>query len=107
MKYNASSEDLYATLRQAGIPVAYGRFREKVAPPLMIYTGDGQADVIADGEVYAKSNNYTVELYFTEKDEALEGKIEDLLNAAGWTWQKSSDVYLDDEDAFEIYYSIE
>ena len=46
------------------------------------------------------------ELDFIEKDETMEARIEALLLENGYLYDKSEDVYIEDEGVFVIYYTI-
>lgn len=92
-----------------GIPVAYSHFTEKSAPdapPYLVYLGNGQDSFKADDTYYYTNNRYQIEYYFTEKDEIEEAKIEKLLLDNGYRYNKSEDVYIEDEGVFVIYYQI-
>ena len=92
-----------------GIPVAYSHFTEKSspdAPPYLVYLGNGQDNFKADNNYYFSENRYQLEYYFTEKDEAEEAKIEKCLLDNGLRYDKSEDVYIEDEGVFVIYYQI-
>lgn len=93
----------------AGIPVAYSHFTEKSSPdepPYLVYLGNGQETFKADNTYYYTENNYQIEYYFTEKDETEEAKIEKLLLDNGFHYEKSEDVFIEDEGVFVIYYQI-
>jgi hypothetical protein len=92
-----------------GIPVAYSHFTDKSAPkspPYLVYIGEGQETFKADNTFYHTRNTYQLEYYFTEKDEAEEARIEGVLLENGFLYQKSEDVYIEDEGVFVIYYQI-
>lgn len=92
-----------------GIPVAYSHFTEKNspgAPPYLVYLGNGQDTFEADDTFYYTNNRYQIEYYFTEKDETEEAKIEKILLDNGYRYEKSEDVYIEDEGVFVIYYQI-
>ena len=91
------------------IPVIYSHFRDKsdvVDPPYVAYIGMGQNNFQADNTYYHNSNRYQIEYYFTEKDESEEAKIEELLLENGYQYEKSEDVYIEDENVFVIYYNV-
>lgn len=108
------SKTLYQILTdpQTGlkIPVAYSHFKDKKtapkAPPYVVYLGNGQETFEADNTHYHRRNTYQVEYYFTEKDESQETAIEELLLANGFLYDKSEDVFIEDEGVFVIYYQI-
>ena len=92
-----------------GIPVAYSHFTKKSAPeapPYIVYLGNGQDTFKADNTFYYSKNSYQIEYYFTEKDEEEEAKIEKVLLDNGFLYEKSEDVYIEDEGVFVIYYTI-
>lgn len=92
-----------------GIPVAYSHFTEKNSPsepPYLVYLGDGQDTFKADNTFIYTNNRYQIEYYFTEKDEIEEAKIEKILLDNGYRYEKSEDIYIEDEGVFVIYYQI-
>ena len=95
-----------------GIPVVYSHFKndaedlEPVTPPYVAYIGAGQDNFEADNTNYHNNNRYQIEYYFTKKDESLEAKIEKLLLDNGLLYEKSDDVWIDDEGVFVIYYNV-
>ena len=101
-----NAETLYDILSDLKIPVAYGRFKEPVELPFIVYLGEGQEDFSADNTYYHKTNNYRIEYYFTDKNEAVEEAIETVLLENGLLYTKSEDIYISEEDVFEIYYTI-
>ena len=94
------------------IPVVYSHFRndpddlEPVDPPYVAYIGAGQNNFRADNTYYHNSNRYQIEYYFTKKDESEEAKIEKLLLDNGYLYEKSEDVWIEDEGVFVIYYNV-
>lgn len=92
------------TLNKTGLPVAYGFFRDHQEPPYIAYIGGGQDQFKADNTVYNKTNVYQVEYYFKNKNEAAEEAIEQTLTDDGFIYEKSEDVYMDDDDLWLIYY---
>lgn len=100
---------LYQTLQTIGLPVSYSHHIDKdspVEPPYLVYIGDGQDTFEADNTHYYRKNRYQVEYYFTQKNEANETAIEDALLENGFLYEKSEDVYIEDENVFVIYYNI-
>lgn len=92
-----------------GLPCAYSHFRGEDAPegpPYIVYLGDGQTNFAADNTYYHGENNYTLEYYFTEKNEQQEAEIEQFLLANGYLYEKSEDVYIEEQGVFVIYYSL-
>lgn len=92
---------------QLNAPVAYSHFTEPVKPPYLVYLGAGQEQFEADDTIYWRRNVYTIEYYFEKKDETKETSIENLILSAGFQYDKSDDVYIQDEGLFVIYYNLQ
>lgn len=97
---------IYQVLQSTGLPCAYSHFRTKQSPPYIVYIGSGQDVFEADNTHYYKENTYQVEYYFTTKDESNEASIEDALLEAGYLYEKSEDVFIEDQGVFVIYYYV-
>ena len=97
---------IYSTLQGTGLPCAYSHFKKKQEPPYIVYIGSGQDFMDADNTHYWRQNTYRVEYYFTTKNETNESAIESALLSAGYNYQKSEDVFIEDEGVFVIYYQI-
>ena len=92
-----------------GIPCAYSHFRDDdvpEAPPYLVYIGNGQDIFEADNTYYWARNRYQIEYYFTEKNEEQEAAIETLLLDNGYLYDKSEDVYIEEQGVFVIYYYV-
>lgn len=101
------AELMTAIGEELSAPVAYSHFTKAVKPPYLVYLGAGQDQFEADDTIYWRRNVYTIEYYFTKKDESIETKIEDMILAAGWQFDKSDDAYIQDEGLFVIYYNLQ
>ena len=97
---------VFQLLQTLNIPVVYGRHTDRVVAPYLMVTGSGQDYFAADNTYYTRENRYTVEYYFKTKDPTFETAIENLLLENGYRYEKSEDLYLDDEKVFFIYYDI-
>jgi hypothetical protein len=95
---------IFEALKRMGLPCAYSHFKKPQKPPYIVYIGDGQANSKADNTLYWRENTYQVEYYFTAKNEDNEAVIEQTLLDNGWLFEKSEDVYLEEDDVFLIYY---
>jgi len=73
--------------------------------PFICYLATDTQNFDADNIVYHKIQNVAVELYTAKKDVASETLIEDKFAEVGIVWDKD-ETYLDDEDCYEIIYSI-
>ena len=100
------NKTIYEVLQSTGLPCVYSHFKTKQEPPYLVYIGGGQNTMDADNTHYWRENTYQVEFYFTEKNETLETEIEDALLANGFLYEKSEDVFIEEEDVHVIYYSI-
>ena len=97
---------IFEVLQNTGLPCAYSHFKTKQEPPYLVYIGGGQVFQDADNTHYWRQNTYQVEFYFTEKSEATETLIEDTLLANGYNYEKSEDVFIEEENVSVIYYTI-
>lgn len=97
---------IFETLQKTGLPCAYSHFKKPQEPPYIVYIGSGQNQMRADDTRYWHENTYQVEYYFTQKNEANEETIEAALIADGYLFEKSEDVYSEEDDVFLIYYYI-
>lgn len=97
---------IYQTLQSTGLPCAYSHFKTPQTPPYIVYIGNGQNVLNADNTHYWRRNTYQVEYYFTTKNESNETDIEDALLNNGFIYEKSEDIYIEDQDVFVIYYYI-
>lgn len=93
-------------LDSTGLPCAYSHFKKVTEPRYLVYIGAGQADLEADDTKYWTQNEYQVEYYFKEKDEAAEARIEQALLDGGYLYTKSGDIFIKDENVFVIYYQV-
>ena len=97
---------IFNVLQGTGLPCAYSHFKTPQEPPYIVYIGNGQNVLEADNTHYWRRNTYQVEYYFTAKNEQNEADIEDALLAAGYLYDKSEDVFIEDQNVFVIYYYI-
>lgn len=97
---------IFELLQTLELPVVYGRHTKRIEPPYLMVMGAGQDHFDADTTYYVTQDRYTIEYYYTEKDPDLEGRIEALLLSNGYRYEKSEDLYLDDQEVFMIYYDI-
>ena len=97
---------IYQVLQSTGLPCAYSHFKSPQEPPYLVYLGSGQDVLEADNTHYWKNNRYQIEYYFTEKNETNEAAIEKVLLDNGLLYDKSEDVFIEDEGVFVIYYTV-
>lgn len=97
---------IYQTLQSTGLPCAYSHFKTQQEPPYLVYIGSGQDTFDADNTHYYRQNTYQIEYYFTTKNETTEAAIEDALLGNGFNYEKSEDVFIEEEGVFVIYYTV-
>lgn len=97
---------IYQTLQNTGLPCAYSHFKKPQTLPYIVYIGNGQDTMDADNTHYWRNNRYQVEYYFTTKNESNEASIENALLTAGYLYDKSEDIYIEDQGVFVIYYYV-
>ena len=97
---------IFQTLQSTNLPCAYSHFKTPQDPPFIVYIGNGQTTFKADNTIYHYKNTYQIEYYFTQKNEANESAIESALLSAGYIYEKSEDIYIEEEDVFVIYYYV-
>lgn len=98
--------NIYNVLKNTGLPVAYYHFKTVQKPPYIVYMGDGQDNFSADNSFYWSRNEYQIQYYFKKKNEDAEAAIEAALLRAGYQYEKSEDVYIQDQGVFVIYYYV-
>lgn len=97
---------VFELLQTMDVQVTYGRHTDRVVPPYLMVIGAGQDHFDADNTYYYVQDLHTIEYYFKKKDPTFESALETLLLENGYRYEKSEDLYLDDEDLFMIYYDI-
>ena len=96
-------------LQSTGLPCVYSHFKKTdspQSPPYIVYIGNGQNVMEADNTHYWRNNRYQIEYYFTTKSETNETAIENALLNGGFLYDKSEDIFLEEEGVFLIYYYI-
>ena len=97
---------IFQTLQSTGLPCAYSHFKTNQDPPYIVYIGNGQETFAADNTWYARQNVYQIEYYYKKKNASNEDAIETALLDAGYQYDTSEDLYLEDQDVFLIYYYV-
>lgn len=97
---------IFETLQRTGLPCSYSPLKAKIDPPYIVYIGRGQNTFGADNTWIWRENRYQVEYYFTKKNEDNERAIEDALLEDGYNYEKSEDIFVEQEGVFLIYYYI-
>lgn len=101
-------DELVKIITAMGIPYAYDHFAEGEGPdpPFLCYLLPGSDNFSADGKVYLKISEVRIELYTDSKDLAMEGRVEDVLDAAGIFYNKS-ETWIDSEKLYEVLYQFD
>lgn len=101
-------DELVKMITAMGIPFAYDHFAEGEGPdpPFLCYLLPGSDNFSADGKVYLKISEVRIELYTDSKDLAMEGRVEDALDAAGIFYNKS-ETWIDSEKLYEVLYQFD
>lgn len=99
---------LFNLLKQIDIPVAYDHFEDnkKMEPPFMAYREQPPNNFKADNTVYSVFFNFEIELVTCKKDIELEKKISDLLTKNNIPYEKTPEIWDNDEKIYHIFYEI-
>lgn len=98
-------EELYQTLQQLNLPIAYSHFKSPLEPPYLVYLVEDTQNFGADNRVYHQIENLVIELYTSKKDIILEKKLEVLLNEKEFYYEKV-ETYIDSEKLYEVRYEL-
>ncbi len=96
-------EDFHNRLNTLGIPVAYRRFKSKPSLPFVCYYVSDEDIYGSDFENLILSQDIKIELYTDKKDIEIEEKINELFHDFELN---KSEMYIADEDLFEVMYSL-
>lgn len=101
-------KELKKLLNKIGIPVAYDHFSDNKVkePPFMAYREKAPDNFMADNKVYLFFNGFEIELVTSKKDVELENKISNLLTENEIPYEKSDEVWDNDEKIYHIFYEI-
>lgn len=101
-------KDIYNLLKTLEIPVAYNKFEvnQNMIPPFIVYREISPETFKADGVTYYRPYNFEIELVTEKKDVEFEQNIEKLLTENKIPYDKSDDVWDDDEKIYHIFYEI-
>lgn len=99
-------QELEALLAPLGVPFQFHHWETPPPMPYGVYFDDHANNFAADGSVYFSARNYNIELYVRQRDEALEGRLEDIITGAGLYWEKNA-AWIEPNRAYQISYEIE
>lgn len=98
-------EEIYQTLQQLNLPIAYSHFKSPQEPPYLVYLMEDTQNFGADNKVYHQIENLVIELYTPKKDTILEKKLEALLNEKELYYEKI-ETYIESEKLYEVRYEL-
>lgn len=93
-----TTQNVKALVESFGLPYAYHQFADDTGqqPPFICFFYGNSNDFLADNTNYVRIERLFVELYTDEKDFALEGQLEAVLNENEIVFAKSQG-YIDSE----------
>lgn len=99
---------LFDILKTLIIPVAYDHFelKQNITPPFVVYREIQPETFKADGITYYHPKNFEIEVVTQKKDIELERSIEKLLTTNKIPYDKSEDVWDENEKIYHIFYEI-
>lgn len=100
--------EIKTMLGQTSLQSTYYSWPDKQAPelPYLVWYLPSTDNFAADDKVYKQIQALNIELYTKTKDFAKEAAVEAVLDNWGMIWNKT-EVYLDDEQMFEVLYEME
>lgn len=95
-------------LGELGLPLAYDHFAEGESPqpPFICYLCPKTDNFGADGVVYKKINNISVELYTDKKDLQAEELVENCLDKHH-IFYKKTELWIHSEKLYEVLYQFD
>lgn len=96
-------EDLKSRCITQGFKYAYGVFLKPTEPPHLVARTRDTANFLADNVVYVKDTPIQLDYTFESKDIEEQNKIEDII-LADIAWEKTEEVYLEDEQVWQVSY---
>lgn len=99
---------LYDLLKTLKIPVAYDHFNsdKTINPPFIVYRETAPDTFKAEDITYYRPYDYEIELVTSEKNPTLEETIENLLTTNKIPYDKTNDVWDEEEKIYHIFYEI-
>ena len=85
---------------------AYGMFKRATQPPHLIAICRDTNNFMADNKVYDKDTPIQLDYTYIDKDIEEQNKIEDII-LADVVWNKTEEVYLEDEKVWQVSYFFE
>lgn len=98
--------ELKTKCENAGFKYAYGLFKTETSPPYLTAICRDTDNFMADNIVYDKDIPIQLDYVYTQKNIEEQNKIEDNI-LKDITWNKSEEVYLSDEEIWQVSYFFE
>lgn len=99
-------ETIEQRAKEQGLNYSYGLFPEPQEPPHLIGIVEESNNFGADNIVWKKKVRFRLIYTFIRKDLETEAKIEDEILKDIY-WEKSSEIYVKDEDIWQVSYYFE
>lgn len=99
-------EDLKTRCTEQGFKYAYGLFKNPTEPPHLVARMRDTDNFKADNVVYLKDMPIQLDYTFENKNITEQNKIEDII-LADIAWDKTEEVYLEDEEVWQVSYFFE
>ena len=99
-----TAQELFEILKKTGYPTRYSHFSQAQKPPFIAFLSNFSNNFFADNKTFKNINHWQIELYTETKDVEAEAKVEEALS--DFCWDKT-EVFLNDENVFQIIYEIE
>ncbi len=98
--------DLKTRCEAQGFKYAYGVFKNSTEPPHLVARTRDSDNFMADNIVYVKDTPIQLDYTYENKNITEQNKIEDII-LADIAWEKTEEVYLDDEKVWQVSYFFE
>ena len=89
-----------------GFKYAYGVFKNPTEPPHLVAKIRDTENFMADNVVYVKDTPIQLDYTYENKNITEQNKIEDII-LADIAWDKTEEVYLEDEKIWQVSYFFE
>lgn len=99
-------EELKERCEKAGFKYAYGLFKKPTKPPHLVVSQTATVNFFADNLVYEKDKAIQLDYTYADKNEEEQNKIENEI-LGDIAWNKTEEVYLQDEGVWQVSYFFE
>ena len=99
-------EELKERCEKAGFKYAYGLFKKTTKPPHLVAFQTATDNFFADNLVYEKDKPIQLDYTYADKNEEEQNKIENEI-LGDIAWNKTEEVYLQDEGVWQVSYFFE